>query len=133
MPYTPPRNSTVFSLYMDGVQIGYCTDQSIQSSKDLPEYTNKNSNGFKESMSGTFSASGSTSLFYIENLTALWAAHTGTSPIEMALTDEVTGNDYFTGDAHINEVSINSSGQNQPVTASISFEYTGQYQMLTNP
>lgn len=132
MPQIVPKNSTLLRFYLDDVAIGFATDQSLSFAKDLPEFTNKDSAGYKESMSGTKSSSGSSSLFYVDNLTSIYAAYNGDEPVTMKLSNELSGEEYFEGEAHISEMTINPSGQNQPTTATLSFEFTGAFSRATH-
>lgn len=128
----PPKNTSILRLYLGAVAIGYATDQSMNFSKNLPEYTNKDSGGFKQVMSGTKSGTISHSGFYIDSLSALHDWYDGTDVATIKLSDEETGEEYFQGEAHCNEFSLSTSGANEPATYSISAEFTGAFTRGTN-
>jgi predicted secreted protein len=123
-----PQNTTALRFYQAGTVIASAIDAEITFNKEAVDITTKDSGKNAEFMSGLKSGTGSTGGLYAEGeLDALYAAYDGTATVVMKLSTEVTGEEYFSGDAIITSLQINSSGNQQAATFSCQFQFTGAF------
>ena len=124
-----PQNTTALRFYLtSGTVIANAIDAEITFNKEAVDITTKDSGTNAEFMSGLKSGTGSTGGLYVEgDIDNLWTAIDGTAAIEFKLSTEVTGEEYFSGDAIITSLQINSSGNQQAATYSCQFQFTGAF------
>ena len=123
-----PQNTTSLRFYQAGTVIASAIDAEITFNKEAVDITTKDSGTNAEFMSGLKSGTGSTGGLYAEGeLDALYAAYDGTAAVVMKLSTEVTGEEYFSGDAIITSLQINSSGNQQAATFTCQFQFTGAF------
>jgi len=123
-----PQNTTSLRFYQAGTVIASAIDAEITFNKEAVDITTKDSGTNAEFMSGLKSGTGSTGGLYAEGeLDALYAAYDGTAVVVMKLSTEVTGEEYFSGDAIITSLQINSSGNQQAATFTCQFQFTGAF------
>lgn len=123
-----PQNTTSLRFYQAGTVIASAIDAEITFNKEAVDITTKDSGTNAEFMSGLKSGTGSTGGLYVEgNLDALYAAYDGTDVVVMKLSTEETGEEYFSGDAIITSLQINSSGNQQAATWTAQFQFTGTF------
>jgi predicted secreted protein len=123
-----PQNTTSLRFYQAGTVIASAIDAEITFNKEAVDITTKDSGTNSEFMSGLKSGTGSTGGLYAEGeLDALYAAYDGTAAVVMKLSTEVLGEEYFSGDAIITSLQINSSGNQQAATFTCQFQFTGAF------
>lgn len=128
-----PQNTSVLRFYIDGVVIASAIDAEISFNKEAVDITTKDSGTNSEFMSGLKSGTGSTGGLYAEGeLDALYAAYDGTAAVVMKLSTEVSAEEYFSGDAFITSLQINSSGNQQAANFSCQFQFTGAFTKADN-
>jgi len=123
-----PRNTTTLRFYQAGTVIAGAIDAEITFNKEAVDITTKDSGTNAEYMSGLKSGTGSTGGLYLEgDLDALYAAYDGTAVVVMKLSTEVTGEEFFSGNAILTSLQVNSSGNQQAATWTCQFQFTGAF------
>lgn len=124
-------------LYIGSAAITCQTDASISMSTNMFETTCKDSGADSAFFPGskTWTASGSGNLAFDatyggEELFAAWNAQTSMTAV---LKTGVTGDKVYTGTAYISSLSINSSGNDEPVTFDYELQGTGALVESTAP
>lgn len=121
-------NGKLLRLYMDGTAIANATESSISFSKDTRDASNKDTAGWKVTLSGLKSASVSTSALSV--LTGdvgrdqLFAAFVADEAVTLRFSTDVTGEKEFTGDFILTSLEENAPNEDN-VTLSASFESAG--------
>ena len=123
-----PQNTSVLRFYQAGTVIANAIDAEISFNKEAVDITTKDSGTNAEYMSGLKSGTGSTGGLYVEgDLDALYSAFDGTAAVVMKLSTEVSTEEYFSGDAIITSLQINSSGNQQAASYTCQFQFTGAF------
>ena len=121
-----PVNSTLLRLYLDGTVIASATDCEMTRNKDTPDITSKDSGANAAFMSGVKDTTFSMSVFYAEGeMDAVHAAFEAADEATLKYSTEVSGEEYWEQEIHINSYTVSSPGHNQPCTGTISFRGTG--------
>lgn len=134
-------NTTLFALYLgtDGAEtkIMDATDAQLTINHAPRETTNKDDSGWKTSLEGLRSATGSASFYFSSDTSAGYGVQdfyetcvTNRNTIHAIFKTSNADDTTWEGDIYITDISISSSAVEDNVTASISFEFTGAVTML---
>ena len=127
-------NGKLLRLYMNGTAITNATESSISFSKDTRDASNKDTAGWKVTLSGLKSASVSTSALSV--LTGdvgrdqLFAAFESDSTVTLRFSTDNTGEKEFTGPFILTSLEENAPNEDN-VTLSASFESAGAVTLVT--
>jgi TP901-1 family phage major tail protein len=128
MASTGKNNGTLIALYKDGVKVTHSTNTSLDISEDIIDVTTKDSSGWKESIPGLRSASGSGDFLFSEdgavNFEDFFDEINTRSSFTALWSTAVTGDKTYTGTAYITSISL-SGGVEDAMTYNIAFEITG--------
>ncbi|RMH11189.1 MAG: hypothetical protein D6698_16765 [Gammaproteobacteria bacterium] len=128
MASTGKNNGTLLVLYKDGTRVTHCTNTSMDITQELIDVTTKDSSGWKESLPGLRSATGSGDFYFAEdasiNLEDWYDEINNRSSFTARWTTAVTGDIYYEGTAYLTSIS-QSAGVEDAHAYNISFEITG--------
>ena len=125
-------NGHYLRFFDGGVALAKATECSISWAVEMRETAHKDTagdgGGWKEVAPGQKSATGSTTLLYSEetnSFSTLWTKMANGTAIVVTFTTGVSGDTIWYGTAYITSMELNAPN-NENVTASISFEFTGE-------
>lgn len=124
----PILNSRFLKIFIDGAAVACSTDAQISTSAEYRDTTCKDSNGNQEGEYGLISGSASTS--FLEDLTGsnfagLRTAQDARTKVTVMYSTEQSGFIFHSCQAIITQLDSTSSGTEQNVTGSASFQFTG--------
>lgn len=134
MATTGVTNGRNMRFFDGGTALGFATDCTLSFSREMRELAHKDVTGsWVEKAPGAMSGTGSTSGLYAESNNAAESLFTkmkdGTA-LTLTFTTDVSGDQVWTGTAYISSLEINAP-DNENVTYSISFEFSGAVLMTT--
>lgn len=134
MPTTGVINSRLLRVYTGAtpVAVACATDAQISFNSELRDSTCKDTGGWRDILPGLKSAQVTTSGLYQDTSAATdagfndlyddWAAGT---EVTLRMSTEVTGDTFWSMPAYITSLELNSSGVDENVTFSATFEVAG--------
>lgn len=141
MGTTTVVNTTDMAFYLgtDGseTKIAHTTDASISLSHSPREITSKDSAGYQQFLEGLRGATGSASFFFIGDATSAYSLHdfytqcyVSRNTIHAMFKTGNASDLSFEGDVYLTSVEVSSSAAEDNVTVSISFQFTGEIEVL---
>ena len=128
MPSTGILNGTLAKIQVEGTTVAHLTSNSLTLDHSTRDASTKSSNGFKESLEGQISFSGSAEGFFaedaaygFEDLYTVWLDRT---KVTVTWTTDVSGDMEYSGEAFITSLE-RTDGLEESSTFSVSFEGTG--------
>lgn len=125
-------NGHYLRFYDGGTALAKATECEINFAVEMRETAHKDTSGtnggWKSVAPGQKSGTGSTSLLYSEetnSFATLWAKYAAGTALTLTFKTGVSGDHVWTGTAYITDMKLNAPN-NQNVTASISFEFSGE-------
>jgi TP901-1 family phage major tail protein len=130
-------NGHYMRFFDGGTSLGFATECSISFATEMRELAHKDTTGdgggWVEKAPGQKSGSGSTSGLYAESdnaAAALFTKMAAGTALVLTFATETTGDKIWSGTAYITSLEINAPN-NDNVTYSVSFEFTGAVEMDT--
>lgn len=127
-------NGTLVGLYIGGTKVAHGTSHSFSSSHEPRDATTKDSGGWSEVLEGlrSWEISGDFLLaqdasYGIDDIDTIIQNRT---KVTLRFSTEVTGDNYYNGDAYITELSV-EAGTEESATFSLSFTGTGAINYTT--
>jgi predicted secreted protein len=127
-------NASDFVLYVDGLPTAHSTNVNVALNVDMMDATNKDSEGWEESIPGKISWKGSGDFYYDQavgsskkGIVALFNAAVQKTIVAVVfrLKTQVVGDLSYSGSVYIESIDI-SAGVEENVSYSISFKGTGK-------
>ena len=136
MATTGILNGTLLGIYVGGTLVSHSTSNSISISHSPRSATSKDSGGWSDNLEGLREWSGEGEAYLALNasygINDLVTIMKGRTKVTIRFSTEVTGNQYFEGQAYLDSISADSSPE-ESATFSYSFTGTGalNYKALT--
>jgi predicted secreted protein len=136
MATTGILNGTLLGIYVGGTLVSHSTSNSISISHSPRSATSKDSGGWSDNLEGLREWSGEGEAYLALDATYglndLVTIMKGRTKVTIRFSTEVTGNQYFEGQAYLDSISADSSPE-ESATFSYSFTGTGalNYKALT--
>lgn len=134
MATTGITNGRNMRFFDGGTALGRATDCTLSFSSEMRETAHKDLTGnWTAKAPGAMSGTGSASGLYSEDANAaesLFTKMNAGTALTLTFTTEVTGDQVWTGTAYISSLEMNAP-DNENVTYSVSFEFTGAVVMST--
>jgi hypothetical protein len=128
-------NTTLLSIYVDGVTPTHCNDAQISISMSPRDITTKDSGGYKEILEGLRSATASGGQLVAfdapQGFKEHFAAIVAREPVAIMFSTEETGDSRITGNAYFTALDLSSSGSEDNVASSFTLEFTGEFEIET--
>lgn len=128
MASTGILNGTLAKIQVGGVTIAHLTSNSLTFDMSTRDSSTKDSNGWKESLEGQKSFSGSAEGFFAEDASYgyedLYDVFIARTKVVVTWTTDVTGDMEYSGDCFITSLE-RTDGLEESSTFSVSFEGTG--------
>lgn len=128
MASTGILNGTLAKIQVGGVTIAHLTSNSLTFDMSTREASTKDSNGWKESLSGQKSFSGSAEGFFAEDATYgyedLYGVFVARTLVTVTWTTDIVGDMQYEGSCYITSLE-RTDGLEESSTFSVSFEGTG--------
>lgn len=132
-------NSTLFALYANVsgtyTKVAHGQDVTLTVTQEPRDITTKDSAGYRELLEGLRSWSGSGTFLVAEDATygfpELYDALINRTRLQVRFSTAVAGDTMYTGTVYVTSIDINSPGAEDNVSASVSFEGTGQISKQT--
>jgi TP901-1 family phage major tail protein len=128
MASTGILNGTLAKIQVAGTTIAHLTSNSLTFDMSTRDSSTKDSNGWKESLEGQKSFSGSAEGFFAEDATYwyedLYDVFAARTLVVVTWTTDVTGDQEYSGSCYITSLE-KTDGLEESSTFSVSFEGTG--------
>ena len=128
MPSTGILNGTLAKIQVAGTTIAHLTSNSLTFDMSTRDASRKDSNGWKESLEGQKSFSGSAEGFFAEDATYgyedLFDVFAARTLVTVTWTTDVVGDTQYSGSCYITSLE-KTDGLEESSTFSVSFEGTG--------
>lgn len=128
------QNGSIFFLNVDGNPVGATTSISWAADVDLPDTSNRDTNGWATHLQGLRTVSGSCAGFSDPEKTVsveeLYDLISSRSDFTCLIIPEASGTLGFTGDASISNLEITMDHE-QPVALSFNFQVNGAWSKIT--